>query len=101
MVKWVEKSANKGVTLQEDFTSTTESTQVMLAETELFDEKQQLFDLMFQKLGDKWKFYSWVFFTIYGRSGSKLNVTYGYVRKKKSLYRTALSGFKKPIALNH
>jgi hypothetical protein len=27
----------------------------MLAETELFDEKQQLFDLMFQKLGDKCK----------------------------------------------
>jgi hypothetical protein len=43
--------------LQEDFTSTTESTQV-LAETELFDEKQQLFDLMFQKLGDKWEVYS-------------------------------------------
>jgi hypothetical protein len=27
----------------------------MCAETELFDEKQQLFDLMFQKLGDKCK----------------------------------------------
>jgi hypothetical protein len=46
--KWLnelKKSANK-VTLQEDFTSTTEPTSN--AETELFDEKQQLFDLMFQ-----------------------------------------------------
>jgi hypothetical protein len=96
------KISNKGVTLQEDFTSTTESTQVMLAETELFDEKQQLFDLMFQKLGDKCKkFYSWVFFTIYGRS-EKLNVTYGYVRKKNPCVQDSLlSGFKKPIALNH
>jgi dephospho-CoA kinase len=48
--KWLNELKNQliKVTLQEDFTSTTESTQVMLAETELFDEKQQLFDLMFQ-----------------------------------------------------
>jgi hypothetical protein len=81
MVKWVEKSANKGVT-QEDFTSTTESTQV-LAETELFDEKQQLFDLMFQKLGDKWEVLQLSFLYNLWKKWPKLNVTYGYVRKKK------------------
>jgi RNA polymerase sigma factor (sigma-70 family) len=88
--KWLnelKKSANKGVTLQEDFTSTTESTQVMLAETELFDEKQQLFDLMFQKLGDKCKEVLQLSFSLQSMEevAKKLNVTYGYVRKKKSL----------------
>lgn len=88
--KWLnelKKSANKGVTLQEDFTSTTESTQVMLAETELFDEKQQLFDLMFQKLGDKCKEVLELSFSLQSMEevAKKLNVTYGYVRKKKSL----------------
>ena len=88
--KWLnelKKSANKGVTLQEDFTSTTESTQVMLAETELFDEKQQLFDLMFQKLGDKCKEVLQLSFSLQSMEevAQKLNVTYGYVRKKKSL----------------
>ncbi|MFV8353294.1 RNA polymerase sigma factor [Flavobacterium sp. XS2P14] len=88
--KWLnelKKSANKGVTLQEDFTSTTESTQVMLAETELFDEKQQLFDLMFQKLGDKCKEVLQLSFSLQSMEevAQKLNVTYGYIRKKKSL----------------
>lgn len=88
--KWLnelKKSVNKGVTLQEDFTSTTESTQVMLAETELFDEKQQLFDLMFQKLGDKCKEVLQLSFSLQSMEevAKKLNVTYGYVRKKKSL----------------
>ena len=88
--KWLnelKKSVNKGVTLQDDFTSTTESTQVMLAETELFDEKQQLFDLMFQKLGDKCKEVLQLSFSLQSMEevAKKLNVTYGYVRKKKSL----------------
>ncbi|MFV8332106.1 RNA polymerase sigma factor [Flavobacterium sp. GSP14] len=88
--KWLnelKKSANKGVTIQEDFTSTTESTQVMLAETELFDEKQELFDLMFQKLGDKCKEVLQLSFSLQSMEevAKKLNVTYGYVRKKKSL----------------
>ena len=88
--KWLnelKKSANKGVTLQEDYTSTTESTQVMLTETELFDEKQELFDLMFQKLGDKCKEVLQLSFSLQSMEevAEKLNVTYGYVRKKKSL----------------
>ena len=88
--KWLnelKKSVNKGVTLQEDYTSTTESTQVMIAETELFDEKQELFDLMFQKLGDKCKEVLQLSFSLQSMEevAEKLNVTYGYVRKKKSL----------------
>ncbi len=88
--KWLnelKKSVNKGVTLQEDCTSITESTQVMIAETELFDEKQELFDLMFQKLGDKCKEVLQLSFSLQSMEevAEKLNVTYGYVRKKKSL----------------
>ena len=88
--KWLnelKKSANKGVTLQEDYTSTTESTQVMLTETELFDEKLELFDLMFQKLGDKCKEVLQLSFSLQSMEevAEKLHLTYGYVRKKKSL----------------
>lgn len=88
--KWLnelKKASNKGVTMQDDFTSTTESTQTMVAETELFDEKQELFDLMFQKLGDKCKEVLQLSFFLKSMEevAEKLNVTYGYVRKKKSL----------------
>lgn len=88
--KWLnelKKSANKGVTIQDDYTSTTESTQSMVAETELFDEKQELFDLMFQKLGDKCQELLRLSFTIKSMEevAEKLQVSYGYVRKKKSL----------------
>ena len=59
----------------------------MVTETELFDEKQQLFDLMFQKLGDKCKEVLQLSFSLKSMEevAEKLNVTYGYVRKKKSL----------------
>jgi hypothetical protein len=41
-------------------------------------------------------------FSLQSMMAKKLNVTYGYVRKKKSLCTgQLLSGFKKPIALNH
>ena len=88
--KWLnelKKSANKGVTIQDDYTSTTESTQIMVTETELFDEKQELFDLMFQKLGDKCQELLRLSFTIKSMEevAEKLQVSYGYVRKKKSL----------------
>jgi hypothetical protein len=75
----------------------------MLAETELFDEKQQL-DLMFQKLGDKCKEVLQLSFlyNLWKEEVKKLNVTYGYVRKKNPCVQdSSLSGFKKPIALNH
>ena len=88
--KWLnelKKASNKGVTINEDFTSTTETTQAMVTETELFNEKQELFDLMFQKLGDKCKEVLQLSFSLKSMEevAEKLNVTYGYVRKKKSL----------------
>ena len=67
--------------------STNEPTEQMVTETELFDEKQQLFDTMFQKLGEKCQELLKLSFTIKSMEevAEKLNVTYGYVRKKKSL----------------
>lgn len=88
--KWLnelKKTANKGVTINEDLASISESTQEMITQTEIFDEKQQLFDTMFQKLGDKCKeLLQWSFtLKTMEEVAEKLQVTYGYVRKKKSL----------------
>ena len=88
--KWLnelKKTSNKGVTIQDDFTSTNEPTEEMVAQTEVFEEKQQLFDTMFEKLGDKCKELLKLSFEIKSMEevAEKLNVTYGYVRKKKSL----------------
>ena len=88
--KWLnelKKASNKGVTIKEEETSTNEPTADMVAETELFEEKQQLFDAMFQKLGEKCQEVLKLSFTIKSMEevAEKLNVTYGYVRKKKSL----------------
>ena len=88
--KWlneIKKSSNKGVTIDEDPLSSNEPTEEMVTETEVFDEKQKLFDLMFLKLGDKCQELLKLSFTIKSMEevAEKLNVTYGYVRKKKSL----------------
>jgi RNA polymerase sigma factor (sigma-70 family) len=88
--KWLnelKKTLNKGVTIQEDAGSICESALELVQQTEEFDEKQQLFDAMFQKLGDKCQELLKLSFTIKSMEevAEKLNVTYGYVRKKKSL----------------
>lgn len=88
--KWLnefKKISNKGVTIHEDAVSINESALELIAQTEEFDEKQQLFDSMFQKLGDKCQELLKLSFTIKSLEevAEKLNVTYGYVRKKKSL----------------
>ena len=88
--KWLnelKKTANKGVTIDDDVTSTNEPTEELLAQTEVFEEKQQLFDLMFQKLGDKCQEVLKLSFTLKSMEevAEKLQVTYGYARKKKSL----------------
>lgn len=88
--KWlneIKKSSNNGVTIDEDLLSNNEYTEQMVIETEMFDEKQQLYDMMFQKLGDKCQELLKLSFTIKSMEevAEKLNVTYGYVRKKKSL----------------
>ncbi len=83
----LKKSSNKWVTISDDYTSINESEEQMVLQTEIFDEKQQLFDSMFQKLGDKCKEILTLSFTIKTMEevAEKLNVTYGYARKKKSL----------------
>jgi len=88
--KWLnelKKTSNKGVTIQEDAGSICESALELVEQTEEFDEKQQLFDAMFQKLGNKCQELLKLSFTIKSMEevAEKLNVTYGYVRKKKSL----------------
>ena len=88
--KWLnelKKTSNKGVTIKEDFASINESALELVEEAEQFDEKQHLFDTMFQKLGDKCQEVLKLSFTIKSMEevAEKLNVTYGYVRKKKSL----------------
>ncbi|BDU24374.1 MULTISPECIES: sigma-70 family RNA polymerase sigma factor [unclassified Flavobacterium] len=83
----LKKSSNKGVTILEDVLSINESAHDLIAQTEEFDEKQKLFDTMFQKLGEKCQEVLKLSFTLKSMEevAEKLNVTYGYVRKKKSL----------------
>ncbi|TDP03937.1 RNA polymerase sigma factor [Flavobacterium sp. 245] len=88
--KWLnefKKISNKGVTIHEDVVSINESALELIAQTEEFDEKQKLFDTMFQKLGDKCQELLKLSFSVKSMEevAEKLNVTYGYVRKKKSL----------------
>ena len=83
----LKKSSNKEVTLKDDNVSIDESVQEMTFQTEVFDEKQSLFDEMFQKLGEKCREVLQLSFVLKTMEevAEKLNVTYGYVRKKKSL----------------
>lgn len=83
----LKKSSNKEVTLIDDNVSTDEPVQEMVFQTEAFDEKQSLFDEMFQKLGEKCQEVLKLSFVTKTMEevAEKLNVTYGYVRKKKSL----------------
>lgn len=83
----LKKLSNKEVTLQDDNVSIDESVQEMTFQTEVFDEKQSLFDEMFQKLGEKCQEVLKLSFVTKTMEevAEKLNVTYGYVRKKKSL----------------
>ena len=49
----LKKTSNKQVTITDDNVSTDENVQEMTFQTEIFDEKQSLFDEMFRKLGEK------------------------------------------------
>lgn len=83
----IKKSSSKEVTLHDENVSTDESVQEMTLQTEIFDEKQSLFDEMFQKLGEKCQEVLKLSFITKTMEevAEKLNVTYAYVRKKKSL----------------
>lgn len=83
----IKKSSNKEVTISDDTVYKDESTVEMANQTEIFEEKQSLFDEMFQKLGEKCQEVLKLSFVTKTMEevAEKLNVTYGYVRKKKSL----------------
>jgi RNA polymerase sigma factor (sigma-70 family) len=83
----IKKYSNKEVTLHDENVSIDESVQEMTFQTEVFDEKQSLFDEMFQKLGEKCQEVLKLSFVTKTMEevAAKLNVTYAYVRKKKSL----------------
>lgn len=83
----IKKSSSKEVTLHDENVSMDESVQEMTFQTEAFDEKQSLFEEMFQKLGEKCQEVLKLSFVTKTMEevAAKLNVTYAYVRKKKSL----------------
>ncbi|MBL7885862.1 MAG: sigma-70 family RNA polymerase sigma factor [Flavobacterium sp.] len=83
----IKKTSSKEVTLHDENVSIDESVQEMTFQTEVFDEKQSLFDEMFQKLGEKCQEVLKLSFITKTMEevAEKLNVTYAYVRKKKSL----------------
>jgi RNA polymerase sigma factor (sigma-70 family) len=88
--KWINelnKSSTKKVTLVDDFVSIDKKIQDEVNQTEHFDSKKNLFDTMFEKLGEKCKELLKLSFELdsLDEVAQKLNVTYGYVRKKKSL----------------
>jgi RNA polymerase sigma factor (sigma-70 family) len=88
--KWLnelKKPSNKGVTMNDNIVSTDESAYELVLQSESFDERQSLFDEMFRKLGEKCQEVLKLSFVLKTMEevARQLNVTYGYVRKKKSL----------------
>jgi RNA polymerase sigma factor (sigma-70 family) len=88
--KWInelKKPTHKEVTIKDDSVYKDESIHEAATETEIFEEKQSLFEEMFQKLGAKCQEVLRLSFAIKSMEevAAKLNVTYAYVRKKKSL----------------
>lgn len=88
--KWLnelKKPSNKGVTINDNIVSTDESAYELVLQSESFDERQSLFDEMFRKLGEKCQEVLKLSFVLKTMEevARRLNVTYGYVRKKKSL----------------
>ena len=88
--KWLnelKKSHNKEVTIKDENVSIDKDVEKLAIETEEQDEKQSLFDEMFQKLGEKCQEVLKLSFITKTMEevASKMNVTYAYVRKKKSI----------------
>lgn len=88
--KWLnvlKKSSNKEVTIKDENVSIDKDVEKLAIETEVQDEIQSLFDEMFQKLGEKCQEVLKLSFVTKTMEevASKMNVTYAYVRKKKSI----------------
>jgi RNA polymerase sigma factor (sigma-70 family) len=89
----LKKTSSKQVTIKDESVYKDESTADMVSQTELFDAKQSLFEEMFQKLGDKCQEVLKLSFVTKSMEevAAILNVSYAYVRKKKSLCTTQLT----------
>lgn len=88
--KWfneLKKSSKKEVTINEEVLSKGDDVSQQAYETEIFTEKQQLFNEMFGKLGNACKDLLKATFELKSMEevAGKLGVTYAYARKKKSL----------------
>jgi RNA polymerase sigma factor (sigma-70 family) len=86
--KWLNKlKSKKGVTIDEAIISIHDDSAIMADETENFEMKNRLFEAKFNELGDKCRELLRLSFTLPSMEdvASALNVSYGYVRKKKSL----------------
>lgn len=88
--KWLnelKKSYNMEVTIKDENVSVDKDVEKQAIETETENEKQSLFDEMFQKLGEKCQEVLKLSFVTKTMEevASKMNVTYAYVRKKKSI----------------
>lgn len=83
----LKKSAASGVTIHDDITSISEDQVEEVIETDKFAEQEQLYRIMFDKLGDACKSLLKLTFQIKSMEevAAKLGVTYAYARKKKSL----------------
>jgi len=83
----IKKSSNKQVTMPLENVSIDESVLETASQTEIFDEKQALFEEMFLQIGEKCQELLKLSFVTKTMEevAEKLNVTYAYVRKKKSL----------------
>ena len=88
--KWLnqlKKSKGKEVTINEEVLSKDDDAQVLSFETSIFENKQALFNEMFQQLGDACKDLLKATFKIKSMEevAKSLDITYAYARKKKSL----------------
>jgi len=88
--KWLnelKKTTNKEVTINEEVLSKNDSALELADENTLFEDKQSLFNTMFQQLGTACKDLLKATFKIKSMEevAKSLGVTYAYARKKKSL----------------
>lgn len=86
--KWLNKlKQKKGVTISDDTLSIHDDSAQSVSDTENFELKSNLFELKFKELGEKCQELLTLSLTLPSMEevANKLNVTYAYVRKKKSL----------------
>lgn len=86
--RWLNKlKTKKGVTIDEAASSIPDESTDLVLETELFESKNRLFESKLGELGDKCReVLRWSFkLPSMEEVAAKLNVSYAYIRKKKSL----------------